>query len=432
MTAAAGPSETAVPLPPGFEDEFPEPDGGPAALARGARPGPPWAFDEAILALPFYDPGHRAHAQRIAAWCGARAGQWEQYGDQDVEQTGRRLLGELGDEGLLAFLDPDADARSAAAGDLRSICLAREALAYTHDLADFAYSIQALSATPILRYGSAEQRRRYLPAMARGRLAGSFALSEQDSGSDVAAIGLTAERAADGYVLNGHKAWIANGSIADVHCVIARTGEGPGALGLTAFLVPADTPGLRIGERIETIAPRAFAHLAFEDCHLPADSVLGRPGGGFVVAMDLLDRFRVTVGAAALGFARRAADAALARARSRRIYGGALFDLPTVKATFADIEVDLNAAALLVARGAWELDRGDRRAAKHSSIAKLHATEAAQRVVDASLQVFGAAGLVRDSVTERLYRQIRSLRIYEGTSEIQRLVIAGELLKPER
>lgn len=380
------------------------------------------AFDEAVLALPFYEPRHVALARRLDEWAAAHAWLWEKD-DGEPEQTGLRVVRALGDGGWLRFL---AAADGAADGDFRCQCLVREGLAYAGDLADFAFSIQALSATPILRHGSPAQRERYLPGLADGTLVSSFAVSEKEVGSDLAAVGLRADRSGDGYVLNGDKAWIANGGIANVHCVLARTGEGPGALGLTAFLVPAGTPGV-VCERVPLIAPRAFADLTFTDCRLPADSVLGRPGRGFQVAIDVLERYRMTVGAAAIGFARRAADAALARARSRRIQGGRLLDLPTVGATFADIEVKLNAAALLVARAAWELDRGNRRFAKHSSIAKLYATEVAQEIVDAAVQLFGAAGLVRDSIPERLYRQIRSLRIYEGSSEVQKVIIAGAL-----
>jgi len=383
--------------------------------------------DEGILGLPLFEHRHRALAQRIGAWCQANAALCEQPHPDGAEGKGLAILRALAADGFLAFLAPGADRQAAADGDLRSLCLLRQALAYADDLADYAFSIQALSATPIRRFGTETQQRRYLPGLADGSLVGAFAVSEENAGSDIAALGLRAERTAAGYVLNGHKAWVANGSIADVTCVVARTGEGPGALGLTAFLVPATTPGVGVRERISLMAPRAFAHLTFEDCPVPEESVLGRPGGGFVVAMDLLERFRMTVGAAALGFARRAADAALTRARNRPIYDGRLFDLPTVKATFAEIEVKLNAAALLVARAAWESDRGNRRVSKHSSIAKLYATEAAQEIVDASLQIFGAAGLVSDSVTERLYRGIRSLRIYEGTSEVQKTIIAGAL-----
>lgn len=384
-------------------------------------------LDDAILQLPFFEPRHRELAERIDGWCRENTALCEQpHPDGPVAKTAaiRRALGR---DDWLTFLDPSADPRAAADGDLRSLCLVREALGYADDLADYAFSIQALSATPILRHGTEEQRKRYLPGLADGSLVGAFAVSEENAGSDLAAVELRAERTADGYLLNGHKSWIAMGAGADVICVVARTGEGPGALGLTAFLVPATTPGVEVRERIRTVAPRDLAHLRFADCRVPADSVLGRPGGGFVVAMELLERFRMTVGAAAVGLARRAADVALAHARSRPIYGGRLFDLPTVRATFADIEVKRNAAALLVARAAWEADHGNRRVAKHSGIAKLYATEVAQEIIDASLQVFGAAGLVADSVTERLYRQIRSLRIYEGASEVQKVVIAGAL-----
>ncbi|MFG3226846.1 acyl-CoA dehydrogenase family protein [Kitasatospora sp. NPDC048194] len=382
------------------------------------------AFDPEILRLPFYTDEHRDRAQRLDRWCGERAALWTELRADGPDKAVRRALAALGEAGWLAFLDEEEPGPD---GDYRSVCLAREALAYAEDLADFAFAIQVLSATPILRYGTPEQRRRYLPGLAAGTLAGAFAVSEEQAGSDVAAVALAAERDGEEYVLNGGKAWIANGTVADVVCVIARTGEGPGPLGLTAFLVPGDTPGLRVREPIDAIAPRPFAHLAFEDCRVPADAVLGRPGRGFVVAMDLLERARMTVGAAALGFARRAADAAQARARQRAIYGGVLFDLPTVKFDLAAMEVEVNASALLVGRAAWELDQGHRGFGKHSSIAKLQATEAAQRIVDRCVQLHGAAGLVADSLPERLYRQIRALRVYEGASEVQQLTIAGAL-----
>ncbi|MFI0713564.1 acyl-CoA dehydrogenase family protein [Streptomyces inhibens] len=378
---------------------------------------PPSTFDTRILALPLYEDHHRELAQRLVTWC--HESRDLLAGDGRPEAAGLRILRALGDAGWLAFLDGGPD-------DHRALCLAREALAYCGDLADFAFSIQALAATPIRRLGTDDQRRRYLPGLAAGTLCGAFAVSEESAGSDVAAIGLDARETEAGWVLNGGKAWIANAGVADVYTVIARTGPGPGAFGLTAFLVPATTPGLHI-EPVPMIAPRAFGHLVFDDCPLPREAVLGRRGGGFPIAMEVLDRFRMTVGAAALGFARRAADAALARARDRPMLGGKLFDLPTVRATFADMEVKLDAAALLVARSAWEIDQGGPRYARHSSVAKLYATEAAQEIVDSAVQIFGAAGLVRDSLLERLYRQIRSLRIYEGSSEVQQAIIASAI-----
>lgn len=382
-------------------------------------------LDPTVLALPFFTPRHAEHAARVTAWCADNAELWQRPAPYPPDEHGRVVLRRLGDAGLLAFLDPDARPDLASDGDLRSLCLAREALAYADDMADFAMSIQALSATPLVRHGTPEQRRRYLPQLAAGVLQGAFAVSEPQAGSDVAAVAMRATRDRHGWQLQGTKAWIANGTTADVYCVLARTGEGAGALGLSAFLVPAGTPGIRV-EPVGVLAPRAFAHLHFDDVRVPADALLGRSGAGFEIAMEVLDRFRMTVGAAAVGFARRAAHAALVHTRERRIYGGRLADLATVRATLADIEVQLDAAALLVARAAWDADRGARYV-RQSAIAKLYATESAQQVVDACVQLFGAAGLVTDSVPERLYRQIRSLRIYEGASEVQRAVIAGSL-----
>jgi acyl-CoA dehydrogenase len=376
-------------------------------------------LDRSLLELPFYDAAHLALARQIEAWCSHHEALWAAH-HSDPDDVGRTLVRALGEDGWFKHIQRPSGA------DFRTLCLVREALAYTCDLADFAFSIQALAAAPVIGYGTAAQRQRYLPAMAAGTVIGSFAISEQEAGSDVAAVQLQADRTDDGYVLSGHKTWVANGSIADVHCVLARTGEGPGALGLSLFLVPTNQPGLQV-EGIDMIAPRAFSALRFDGCRIPSDCLVGRPGGGFVIAMDVLERFRMTVGAAAVGFARRSFDGALERARSRPMLGGRLFDLQMTKAKLADMEVLLNASALLVARAAWELDRGNARFARHSSIAKLFATEQAQKIVDAAVQLFGASGLVKDSVPERLYRQIRSLRIYEGASEVQQMIIAGTM-----
>ncbi|WP_307135549.1 acyl-CoA dehydrogenase family protein [Streptomyces aurantiacus] len=382
-------------------------------------------YDPDLLDLPLYDAHHRRFARQFGTWCTSYGELWETVRRTPPDASGRQLVELLGADGWLAGLDPDAGSPDIPT-DLRTLCLAREALAYTEDLADFAYSIQSLSATPLIRFGDEEQRRRYLPGMAKGLLVGAFAVSEREAGSEVAAVGLSARRDGNGYVLDGSKAWIAHATIADLFVVVARTGEGPGPLGLTAFLVPADTPGLRT-EPLDAIAPRSFGHLVLENCRVPDESVLGRPGKGFIIAMDLLERFRMTVAAAALGFARRASDTALVHTRNRRAYGGTLFDLQLVKASLADMEVRLNASALLTARAAWECDRGGRGFARHSNIAKVYATEAAQQTVDAAVQLFGAAGVVRDGVPERLYRQIRSLRIYEGSTDVLRLAVAGSL-----
>ncbi|MGW1616082.1 acyl-CoA dehydrogenase family protein [Streptomyces sp. NPDC002285] len=382
-------------------------------------------FDPDLLDLPFYEDAHRRFAHQFGTWCDSYGKLWETVRRTPPDDSGRQLVELLGADGWLAGLNPDAGPQDTPT-DLRTLCLAREALAYTEDLADFAYSIQSLSATPLIRFGDEEQRRRYLTGMAKGLLVGAFAVSEREAGSEVAAVGLSARRDGDAYVLDGSKAWIAHATIADLFVIVARTGEGPGPLGLTALLVPADTPGLRV-EPLDAIAPRSFGHLVLENCRLPAESVLGRPGQGFIIAMDLLERFRMTVAAAALGFARRAADTALAHTRNRRAYGATLFDLQLVKASLADMEVRLNASALLTARAAWECDRGGRGFARHSNIAKVYATEAAQETVDAAVQLFGAAGVVQDGVPERLYRQIRSLRIYEGSTDVLRLAVADSL-----
>ncbi|UED88594.1 acyl-CoA dehydrogenase family protein [Streptomyces profundus] len=382
-------------------------------------------FDPELLGLPLYDDQHRRFAREIGMWCDGYGEVWETARRAHPDEAGRRLVELLGEDGWLAGLDPAAGPHELPT-DTRALCLAREALAYTEDLADFAYSIQSLAATPLIRFGDEEQRRRHLPGMAKGLLVGAFAVSEREAGSEVAAVGLTARRTGQGYVLDGSKAWIAHATIADLFVVIARTGEGPGPLGLTAFLVPADTSGVRV-EPLDALAPRSFGHLVLEGCRVPPEAVLGRPGKGFVIALDLLQRFRMTVAAAALGFARRAFDEALAHTGERRAYGGTLFDLQLVKASLADMEIRLQASALLTARAAWECDRGSRGFARHSDIAKVHATEAAQLTVDAAVQLAGAAGVVRDGVPERLYRQIRSLRIYEGSTDVLRLAVAGSL-----
>ncbi|MFV2104315.1 acyl-CoA dehydrogenase family protein [Micromonospora sp. LOL_024] len=380
-------------------------------------------LDPTLLELPFYEPQHADLAAQVTAWTANRAGLWRRPAPYPPSELGRLVLRDLGESGLLAFLDPDGG--RADGGDLRSLCLAREALAYADDIADYAFSIQALAATPILRHGTTAQRRRHLPGMAAGEVQAAFAVSEPGAGSDLAAVTTRADADGADWILDGTKAWIANAGTADLYAVLARTGQNTGALGLSMFLVPATTPGVRV-EPVDVLAPRAFAHVHLNGVRLPGDALLGRPGGGFPIAVEVLDLFRMTVGGAAVGFARRATHAALGHSRRRQIYGGRLADLGTVRATLADMEVQLTAAALLVARAAWEADRGTR-PARHSATAKLYATEAAQRIVDDCVQLFGAAGLVADSVPERLYRQIRSLRIYEGASEVQRAVIADSL-----
>lgn len=380
----------------------------------------PEEFDPDVLALPLFDDAHRTLAEEIGQWCADRAESWASLDTADPAATGRTLLAELGTSGWLRHLDPGQPD-----SDLRSLCLRRQALAYHEDLADFTYSIQELTAAAIARHGTDEQRRRHLPGLAAGTSAGALAVSEPGAGSDLAAAVLEATPDGDGFVLNGTKTWIAQGDIADVCVVLARTGDGPGPLGLTTFVVDCDTPGLK-AEPIDAIAPRSWAELTFTDFRVGPEAVLGERGQGLVVALDVLERARVTVAAAALGFARRAFRLALDRARTRKAYGGRLADLQLVRSSLAGMDVKLAAASLLTARAAWATDTGRDRP-KHSSTAKLYGTEAAGEIVDSAVQIFGAAGLVSGSEMERLYRQVRSLRIYEGSSEVIEMTIADAL-----
>ncbi|MEE8202982.1 MAG: acyl-CoA dehydrogenase family protein, partial [Alphaproteobacteria bacterium] len=303
-----------------------------------------------------------------------------------------------------------------------------ETLARHGALADFAFALQGLGSGAITLFGSDDLKRAYLPAVADGGKIAAFALSEPEAGSDVAAIATRAEEDGDAYVLNGTKTWISNGGIADFYTLFARTGEAPGARGLTAFVVDATTPGLDIAERIEVIAPHPLATLSLRDCRVAKSQRLGAPGEGFKIAMATLDVFRATVGAAALGLARRALDEALTRAMSRRLFGAPLADLQMTQASLADMALDVDAAALLVYRAAWTRDRIAGRVTREAAMAKLFATEAAQRVVDAAVQIFGGLGVVSGHPVEKLYREVRALRIYEGASEVQKVVIARQAI----
>ncbi|MFE4633912.1 acyl-CoA dehydrogenase family protein [Streptomyces sp. NPDC056773] len=381
---------------------------------------PSEVFDPDVLTLPLYDDAHRALAAEIGQWCADRAEAWATLDTTDPAAVGRSLLTELGRAGWLRHLDPDQPD-----SDLRSLCLRRQALAYHEDLADFAYSIQELTAAAIARHGTEEQRRRELPGLADGTRAGALALSEPGAGSDLAAAVLEAAPDGDGFLLNGTKSWIAQGDIADVCVVLARTGDGPGPLGLTTFVVDGNAPGLK-AEPIGAIAPRSWAELTFTEVRVGPEAILGERGQGLVVALDILEQARATVAAAALGFARRSFRLARDHARTRKAYGRRLADLQLVRSSLAQMDVKLSAAALLTAHAAWATDLGHDHA-KHSSTAKLYATEAAGEIVDSSVQIFGAAGLVAGSPMERLYRQIRSLRIYEGSSEVIEMTIADAL-----
>lgn len=385
----------------------------------------PEAFDPSVLDLPLFDDAHRALAAEIERWCADHAGEWAGLDAGDPAVAGRALLAELGQAGWLRHLDPARTEPGRPGSDFRSLCLRRQALAYYEDLADFAYSIQELTAMAITRHGTGRQARRYLPGLAAGTSAGALALSEPGAGSDLAAVMLEATPDGDGFVLNGTKTWIAQGDIADVCVVLARTGDGPGPLGLSTFLVDCRAPGLKT-EAVGAIAPRSWARLTFTDFRVGPDDLLGERGQGFVIALDVLERARATVAAAAVGFARRAFRLALDHARTRKAYGGRLADLQLVRSSLASMDVKLSAASLLTARAARAID-GDLDYAKHSAAAKLYSTEAAGEIVDGAVQIFGAAGLVAGSAIERTYRQIRSLRVYEGSSEVIAMTIADAL-----
>ena len=384
--------------------------------------------DRTYLRWPFLDDEHRTLADDLETWAAAEIAGLEEpaASDEALDAHCRDLVTRLADGGWLA----------AATGepiDVRTLCLTRETLAYHHALADFAFAMQGLGSGAISLFGSDDLRLRYLPGVADGGLVAAFALSEPEAGSDVAQIAMTARREGSGdYVLDGEKTWISNGGLADVYTVFARTGEAPGARGLSAFVVDADTPGLRVAERIPVVAPHPLARLAFEGVRVPADQLLGAPGDGFKVAMATLDVFRSTVGAAALGFARRALDEALGRVTARELFGAPMAELPLVQAKLAEMALGIDASALLVYRAAWTKDVAGGRVTREAAMAKLHATETAQRVVDDAVQLFGGLGVTVGSVVERLYREVRALRIYEGASEVQQLIIGRAALAAHR
>jgi acyl-CoA dehydrogenase len=386
-------------------------------------------MDLSFLEWPFFTKEHIAFAHRIDQF--AREQLRDVLSDHDHSDAGldrlcREIVRRLGAGGFLSACTVDP---ATGAFDLRRICLGRDILASYGGLADFAFAMQGLGSGPISLSGSEEQRKRYLPAVMRGENVAAFALSEPNAGSDVAAMTTAAVRDGNDYVINGIKCWISNGGIAAHYVVFARTGEAPGAKGLSAFIVEADTPGFKVAERVHVIAPHPLATLSFEDCRVPASAMVGRPGEGFQVAMGTLDVFRTTVGAAALGFARRALQESLSRVDEREVFGKKLNTFQLTRAKIADMALGVDASGLLVYRAAWVKDTLNRRITREASMAKLFATESAQSVIDMAVQLHGGLGVVSGKAAETLYREIRALRIYEGTSEIQRLVIANEVMK---
>ncbi|MGO4570866.1 acyl-CoA dehydrogenase family protein [Microvirga sp. 2TAF3] len=385
-------------------------------------------IDSSFLAWPFFEERHRHFAHTLADWASVAIRNTVDH--HDVDASCRALVRKLGQDGWLKAVVPQAHGGLYPTFDVRTLCLARETLSYRDGLADFAFAMQGLGTGPVTLFGSDEMKRRYLPPVSRGEAIAAFALSEPEAGSDVAAMSTTVTPDGSGHVrIDGIKTWISNGGIADHYVVFARSGEAPGARGLSAYMVDADTPGLIVEERIEVIAPHPLATLRFDACRIPLEQRIGGPGEGFKVAMATLDVFRSTVGAAALGFARRAMDEALSHASTRKLFGAPLADLQMTQAALADMATLVDTAALAVYRAAWTKDQGAARVTREAAMAKMHATEAAQIVIDKAVQIFGGAGVKKGVKVEELYRDIRALRIYEGATEVQKIVIARELLK---
>jgi alkylation response protein AidB-like acyl-CoA dehydrogenase len=382
------------------------------------------------LQWPFFEDRHRALAASLAGWARAELADEPPHGHDDVGAATRALVRRLGAAGWLRLAVPAAHGGTFETLDVRALCLARETLARADALADFAFAMQGLGGGPIALYGGEALRARYLPPIAEGRAVAAFALSEADAGSDVTAMTTTLRRDGDALVLDGEKTWISNAGVADHYVVFARE-PGAGEKGFAAVVVDADVPGCSVVRRVDVTAPHPLGTVRFDGCRVPAAHRLGEPGRGLRVALGTLDVFRSTVGAAALGMARRALDEALAHARRRRVFGKPLAEWQLTQARLAEMALAIDASALLVYRAAWTRDAGAERVTREAAMAKLHATEAAQRVVDDAVQLLGGLGVQVGGVVERLYREVRALRIYEGTSEIQRLVIAGELLKAQ-
>ena len=380
--------------------------------------------DRSFLSWPFFEPDHAEMARKLDDWAASELGGID-HGDTDA--ACRALVAALGEAGWLnhAAVDPaEPDGRL----DVRRLCLIRETLARHDGLADFAFAMQGLGTGALSLFGTRAQREEWLPLVRRGEAISAFALTEPASGSDVANSTMTATRDGDDYILNGEKTWISNGGIASVYTLFARSEDMPGAKGLSAFVVPEGLPGFEVSERLETIAPHPLATLRFTDCRIPASAMIGKPGEGFKIAMSVLDVFRSTVAAAALGFARRALDESLDRVSRRHVQGAPLAELQMVQGHIADMALDIDASALLVYRAAWAKDSGAARVTREAAMAKLFSTEQAQKVIDRAVQLHGGDGVRSGAVVERLYREIRALRIYEGASDVQRVIIARQAL----
>jgi alkylation response protein AidB-like acyl-CoA dehydrogenase len=388
------------------------------------------------LSWPFFGPEHRALADVVTSWSAEHlTGDTHGESRAEVDAQARKLVAALGKAGITRYCVRADHGGALKEFDSRAICLIRETLAYYDGLADFAFAMQGLGSGSLSIAGDANLQRQYLPKVAGGQAISAFALSEPDAGSDVAAMQSSARLDGDHYVLNGTKTWISNGGIANIYCVFARTTPGQkradgtvGAQGISAFLVEPDDPGFSVEQRIDVIAPHPLGTLRFSNCRIPAARRIGAEGEGFKIAMRTLDIFRASVAAAALGFARRAFDEAVAHSRQREMFGKTLADFQLTQASIAEMATAIDAAALLTYRAAWQRDTGQP-VTKSAAMAKMTATESAQTVIDRAVQMFGGRGVVHGAIVERLYRDIRALRIYEGATEVQKLIIAREVLK---
>lgn len=388
----------------------------------------------AHLRIPFFEAQHRAFAEELDRWAEHEAAgrHHDHHGGANVDAACRDWVRVLGAAGWLKHCVPAAYGGAYDTLLSRYLVIARETLARHDGLADFAFAMQGLGSGPISIAGSDELRKRYLPRVANGTALAAFALTEAEAGSDVAAMATKARPAGPHFVLDGEKTWISNGGIADFYVVFARTGEGAGARGISAFVVDAATPGFEIAERLDVTAPHPLARLRFDNCKVPVDNLIGAPGDGFKIAMRTLDIFRASVAGAALGFARRALDEALARVTTRKMFGQTLADFQLTQAGLADMALEIDAAAMLTYRAAWLRDAEGAPTTREAAMAKLAATEGAQLVIDRAVQMFGGLGVGLGSTVERLYREIRPLRIYEGATEVQKLIIGRDLLKAFR
>ncbi len=383
-------------------------------------------MDDTLFDLPFFEDSHRELARELTTW--ARDNYRDRVHRGNVDDVCRARIAALAQAGWLRYCVPGNAGGALAKLDSRSLCLIRQILSYHDGLADFSFAMQGLGSGPLSLFGSAELQAQYLPDVAQGRLIAAFALSEPDAGSDAAAMTTRAVRHGDKYHLHGIKTWISNAGIADFYTVFART-ENDAVDGVTAFVVNANTPGLTVSERFEVCAPHPIGTLTFDDCVIDASQRLGEPGQGFKVAMQTLDVFRASVGATALGFAQAAADMAMDRAQQRPMFGATLADQQITQAAIGDMHTDIHASALLIYRAAWQRDVLGQRTTKSAAMAKMFATEAAQKVIDRNVQIHGGLGVKVGHPAEMLYREIRALRIYEGATEIQQVVIARETMR---